>query len=252
MSFPAPCDLDSSLKRLRLPTIRRMYSEVFEEAEKDEWTYREMLERLVAEEIAHRAETRISRATRKANFPFLKTIEEFDFQFQTSVKRKMLGRFLGPEFIEEGRSLILLGKPGRGKTHLAIAIAYKAIQNGGTARCCTAARLLGDLHAAVREGDLETALAEFVAPDVLVVDELGYLGYGPDAANCLFHVIDRRYLANKPSVITSNKPPEIWGEVLHDPDLAEAIVDRLLERGEVIELKGKSYRRRRAQVPPPV
>lgn len=246
MSAPAACDLEAGLKRLHLPTIRRMYASVFERAEKESWTYREVLEQLVAEEIAHRAETRILRSTRKARFPFLKTIEEFDFEFQRSVRRQMLGRFLGPELVEDGRSLVLLGEPGRGKTHLAIAVAYKAIQNGYNARFTTAAKLLNELHVAAREGDVEETLVGFVAPDVLVIDELGYLSYGPDAANSLFQVVDRRYLKKRPIVITSNKEPETWGGALHDPDLAEAIVDRLEEHGEVIRLKGKSYRRRKS------
>ena len=143
-------DLDSALTQLRLPTIRGIYDHVLVEAEREDWTYREVLERLVTEEIATRAETRLSRAVRKARFPFIKTIEEFDFEFQRSVKRQMLGRFLGPELLSEGRNLILLGKPGRGKTHLAVAIAYKAIQNGADARFTTLAELLADL--ALSEG----------------------------------------------------------------------------------------------------
>ena len=111
MSREPRCDLDAGLRRLHLPTIRRLYPALTEQAEKDEWTYRELLEHLVAEEIAHRAETRIARATHAAKFPFLKTIEEFDFTFQQSVKRQMLGRFLGPELVSEGQGLILLGQP---------------------------------------------------------------------------------------------------------------------------------------------
>ena len=252
MTPGASYDLEAGLKRLHLPTIRRMCGPVFEQAEKEGWTYREVLERLVAEEIANRAETRIKRSTRKARFPFLKTIEEFDFEFQRSVRRQMLGRFLGPELVEEGRSLVLLGEPGRGKTHLAIAIAYKAIQGGYDARFTTAAQLLNEMHVAAREGETGAALADFVSPDVLVIDELGYLTYGPDAANSLFHVVDQRYLKRKPVLITSNKEPDAWGTVLHDDDLANAIVDRLQENGEVIRLKGKSYRRRKAEVPAPV
>ncbi len=235
-------DLEQALRRLHLPTIRRLYTQLAEEAEKDGWTFREYLEHLISEEIAHRAETRITRSTRKAKFPFLKTIDEFDFSFQQSVKKTALGRFFGPELVEDGRSVILLGKPGRGKTHLAIAMAYKAIQNGYEAFFTTAAALLNGLHRGARAGELEEALARYVEPHILVVDELGYLSYGPDAANLLFQVVDQRYLKARPMVFTSNKEPEEWGAVLHDPDLADAIVDRVLERGEVLRLKGKSYR----------
>jgi len=235
-------DLEQGLKRLHLPTIRKLAPAMFAEAEKEDWTYRELLEQLVGEEIAHRAETRIQRAVHKARFPFLKTIEQFDFSFQTALKLKALGRFLGPELVEEGRSAILLGRPGRGKTHLAIAIAYKAIQNGYDARFGTAAALLSSLQRAQRDNSLERALEEYVTPEVLVIDELGYLTYGPDAANFLFQVVDQRYLKQRPILITSNKEPRAWGAVLHDPDLAEAIVDRMMERGEVLRLQGKSYR----------
>lgn len=234
-------DLDAGLRRLHLPTIRRQYPELQEQAEREDWSYRDFLDRLVSEELAHRVETRIQRATRKARFPFLKTIEEFDFTFQTSIKRKALGRYLGPELVSEGRSAILLGRPGRGKTHLAIAFAYKAIQNGYDARFVTAAAMLNDLHRA-RDSDLDKALEVFILPDVLVIDELGYLTYGPDAANLLFQVVDRRYLARRPIIVTSNKDPDGWGTVLHDNDLADAIVDRLLERGDIVRLRGKSYR----------
>lgn len=242
MSRAPGCDLDWGLKRLHMPTIRRLHAELAVVAEKEGWTYREYLEQLVSEEIAHRAETRIQRATRKARFPYLKTIDEFDFTFQRSVERKALGRFLAPELVTRGRSLVLLGRPGRGKTHLAVAIAYKAIQNGFDARFTTAAELLGDLHSAAQRGELQEALEPYVSPSVLVVDELGYLAYGPDAANCLFQVVDHRYLRGRCVIVTSNKEPSSWGDVLHDADLADAIVDRLMERGEVLRLRGRSYR----------
>lgn len=245
-------DLDAGLRRLHLPTIRRVHARVQTEAEQASWTYRDYLAHLISEELAHRAETRVQRATRKAKFPFVKTIEEFDFVFQASVQRKALGRFLGPELVTEGRSVILLGQPGRGKTHLAIAFAYKAIQNGFEARFVTAAALLNQLHKAARDSTLEETLTEFVDPDVLVIDELGYLAYGQDAANLLFQVVDRRHLKSKAIVITSNKEPDSWGQVLHDSDLAQAIVDRLLERGEIVRLRGRSYRTQRGlDAPPP-
>ena len=126
--------------------------------------------------------------------------------------------------------MILQGKSGRGKTHLVIAIAYRAIQNGFTAGFVTAASLIETLSVATRLGRLHEALANYLQPHVLVVDEVGYLSYGPDAANVLFHVVNERHLRRRPMLFTTNKPPlTAWGDVLHDHDLAEAIVDRVLE-----------------------
>ena len=191
-----------------------------------------------------RARRRSQGATRKARFPFLRTIEEFDFTFQTSVRLSLLGSYLGPELVTEGRSLILAGKPGTGKTHLAVAIAYRAIQNGFDARFTTAAELIDDLSGAGRRRSLRDALTAYCQPHVLVIDEVGYLAYSSDAANVLFQVVDHRYLRGRPMVFTTNKPLEQWGRVLHDNDLAEAITDRILERGRLIELRGRSYRTR--------
>jgi DNA replication protein DnaC len=241
---PEAIDLDGLLKRLHLPTIRRLYSELEDRAEAEEMSYRDYLALLVAEEVGHRAETRIQRATRKASFPFLRTIEEFDFKLQTSIRLSLLGSYLGPELVTEGRSVILGGKTGRGKTHLAVSIAYRAIQNGCDARFATAADLIDELSAAALEGRLREALVPYVHPHVLVIDEVGYLTYGTDAANVLFQVVNHRYLHKKPMVFTTNKPLNQWGRVLHDPDLAEAITDRVLERGRFIELRGPSYRTR--------
>jgi DNA replication protein DnaC len=244
-SGPSPdgIDLDGLLRRLHLPTIRRLYLELENRAEVEGMSYRDYLALLVAEEVAHRAETRIQRATRKAKFPFLRTIEEFDFKLQTTVRLSLLGSYLGPELVTEGRCLILGGNPGTGKTHLSVSIAYRAIQNGYEACFTTAAELIDELSGAGR-GQLHKALLPYVQPHVLVIDEVGYLTYSSDAANVLFQVVNHRYLHKKPMLLTTNKPLNQWGQVLHDSDLAEAITDRVLERGRFIQLRGPSYRTR--------
>ena len=239
---PTEIDLYKLLKRLHLPTVARLAAELEVRAAKDGWSHREYLAALMAEEVGHRNETRIHQATRRAHFPFVKTIEEFDFVFQSTLRRQQLGPYLGPELVTEGRNLVLSGKPGRGKTHLAIAIAYRAIQLGFDARFVSASGLIDELSVASRDGRLREATATYVEPDVLVIDEVGYLHHADSAANVLFGVVDQRYLKRRPILLTTNKPLKQWGAVLHDNDLAEVILDRILERGQHIELGGRSWR----------
>ena len=234
--------LDPLFRRLNLAHTRRIHRDVADQAEKENWSYRDFLALLLAEEVAHRTQTRLQRLTRKADFPFFKTIDEFDFSLQTSLRQSLLGSYLGPDFVTEGRSLILYGKAGRGKTHLAVAIGYRAIQNGFETLCTSAAELIEDLSNASQKGRLRESLLTYTHPHVLVIDEVGYLSYGPDAANVLFHVVNVRHLKKRPMIFTTNKPLSEWGKVLHDEDLAAAILDRVLERGRFIHLGGPSGR----------
>jgi len=243
--------LDAMLKRLNLANARRIWRDLIVRAEKSEWAYRDFLVTLVAEEIAQRQQTRLQRLSRRAGFPFLKTIDDFNFTFQSTLRLQMLGSALSPDFVTEGRCLILHGKTGRGKTHLAVAIAYRAIQNGFEGLCVTAAALIDELSEASSRGRLREALAAYIHPHVLVVDEMGYLAYGNDAANVLFHVVNERHQRRRSMIFTTNKHPRDWGRVLHDEDLAAAIVDRVLERGRLLQLDGPSIRTRHIDLDKP-
>jgi len=236
--------LEPLFRRLNLANTRRIYQELADRAESEHWSYRDFLAVLLAEEVAHRKQTRLQRFTRKAHFPFLKTIDEFDFSLQKTLRQSLLGSYLGPDFVTEGRSLILYGKEGRGKTHLAVAIGYRAIQNGFETLCVSAAELIENLSNASKRGQLQDALLTYTHPHVLLIDEIGYLTYGLDAANVLFHVVNHRHLKKRPMIFTTNKPLSEWGKVLHDEDLAAAILDRVLERGRFIQLDGPSGRTR--------
>jgi len=236
--------LEPLFRRLNLAHTRRIYQQVVDRAEKESWSCRDFLGLLLAEEVAHRKQTRLQRLTRSAHFPFFKTIDEFDFSLQSALRQALLGSYLGPDFVTEGRSLILYGKTGRGKTHLAVAIGYRAIQNGFETYCTNAAKLIEDLSNASRKGQLQESLETYTHPHVLIVDEVGYLTYGQDAANVLFHVVNDRHLRKRPMIFTTNKPLSEWGKVLHDEDLAAAILDRILERGRFIHLDGPSGRTR--------
>src|SRR6266478_5427828 len=150
--------LELLFRRLNLAHTRRIYQDLADRAEKENWTYRDFLALLLAEEVAHRRQTRLQRFTRKAHFPFFKTIDEFDFSLQTTLRQSLLGSYLGPDFVTEGRSLILYGKAGRGKTHLAVAIGYRAIQNGVETLFTTAAELIEDLSNVSKQGHLQESL----------------------------------------------------------------------------------------------
>jgi DNA replication protein DnaC len=236
--------MDAMLKRLNLANARRVWQQLVVRAEEESWSYGKFLEVLIGEEVAHRQCTRLQRCTAQARFPFLKTIDDFDFSLQSQLRLALLGSYLSPDFVAEGRNLILFGRSGRGKTHLAVAIAYRAIQNGFEALFTTAAALIDELSTASRQGRFQDVLHRFARVHVLVIDEVGYLTYGDNAANVLYHVVNQRHLARRPIILTTNKPPATWGDVLHDPDLAETIVDRILERGRFITVDGPSYRTR--------
>lgn len=245
-------ELDALLKRLHLANMRRVHPDAITRAEEEQWSYRDFLALLVADEVAHRTQTRLQRLTRRAHFPYLKTIDDFDFTLQSQLRVSLLGSYLGPDLVTDGRSLILHGKTGRGKTHLSVAIAYRAIQHGFDALFTTAAHLIEDLSNAGRTGRLHDALDRYTHPHVLVIDEVGYLTYGPEAANVLYHVVNDRHLRKRPMIFTTNKPMHDWGRVLHDPDLASAILDRVLERGRWITLDGPSGRTKHLKLDPAI
>jgi len=244
MSPATDIDLPRLLKRLHLPTIARQLPDIETRAAAEGWGIRDALAILCAEEVANRNNTRIQKAIRNAHFPFLKTIEEFDFTFGAGLRRDLLAPYLCNEFVTEGRNLIFSGKSGRGKTALAIAIAIRAIQNGFDAQFITAAALIDTLVAAAQRGALAEATAVYRETDVLIIDEVGYLPYVKDAANVIYGIVDGRYLDHRPILFTTNKSLEQWGQVLHDDHLAEVLLDRVLERGRLLPLTGPSYRTR--------
>jgi DNA replication protein DnaC len=155
-------------------------------AEREAWSCRDFLTLLVAEQIAHRQQTRLTRLTRRAHFPFLTTIEDFNFTYQSTVCLALLGSALSPDFVTDGRSAIFAGKRGRGKTHLAVAVAYRAIQNGFDAYFTTAATLIDDLSAAFRAGALAEALPTYVHPAVLALDRSATSPTGRTRPTCCF------------------------------------------------------------------
>jgi DNA replication protein DnaC len=191
-------------------------------------------------------EKQISLNTSLAKFPFVKTLEAFDFSFQPSIDIKKLRELATCTFIEGAENVVFLGPPGTGKTHLSVAIGLKAIGRGYRTLFTSAAALIVALNKAYAENRLEERLKAFCVPKLLIIDEIGYVPVDPHGAHLLFQLISRRYERGS-IIITSNRGFGQWGEIFGDTIIATAILDRLLHHSIVINIKGESFRLKEKQ-----
>ena len=238
--------LRAMLADLKLPGALEAVDGILAQADSGTVTASEAIEELLSAQIVLRNNRRLQTAMRSSRLPAVKTLQQFDFSFQPSIKREQIDSLHELGFLKRAENVILLGPPGVGKTHLAISLAIAAAESGRRVYYGTLAALIESLTEAKAAGNLSRRLRVLTHPALLVVDEIGYLPVSQDGAVLFFQLINARH-ERASTVLTSNKGFEEWGGVLRDEIMAAALIDRLLHHCHIVNIRGNSYRMRAHQ-----
>lgn len=240
--------IKDDLGYLKLTRSAEVFAELAEAAKREDKGHLEFLAALVAEEADATRQRRLAARLRFAHFPARRTLEEFDFSFQPSIDPDLIADLGGLEFVEQGTPVLFLGKPGCGKSHLAVALGIRAVEAGYRGYFTTATDMVAAMTTAYADGTFATKIRTYTGPSVLVIDDVGITPFDRSQANAFFQVVNRRYENGSATVVTTNRGLPGWAELFGgDGVVAAAILDRLLDRAAVINIKGPSWRLREHQ-----
>lgn len=236
--------IESKLKQFRLSGMSKSLEIRLKQAQTGNISYTEFLGLLLEDEINTRADNKRLRMYKSAKLPFAKSIEDFDFSFQPSIKKQEILELASLRFLEKKSNILFVGQPGTGKTHLSVAIALQALTYGKTVVFTTVWDMITHLQQSRADLSYQKKIQAYLKPDLLILDELGYRSMADSTIEDFFEIVSKRY--EKASIIiTSNRPVTLWDKVFIDKTLTTAIVDRLMHHCTVIEITGESYRYRK-------